>query len=38
VPGASLAVVEGAAHYLAFTAWTDLLATLAADVVRGRRD
>ncbi|HET6775252.1 MAG TPA: alpha/beta hydrolase [Acidimicrobiales bacterium] len=34
LPGASLAVVEGAAHYLAFTAWPDLLATLAADVVR----
>jgi pimeloyl-ACP methyl ester carboxylesterase len=33
LPGASLAVVEGAAHYLAFTAWPDLLATLAADVV-----
>jgi pimeloyl-ACP methyl ester carboxylesterase len=34
LPGASLTVVEGAAHYLAFTTWPNLLATLAADVVR----
>jgi pimeloyl-ACP methyl ester carboxylesterase len=32
--GASLTVVEGAGHYLAFTAWPDLLATLAADAGR----
>jgi pimeloyl-ACP methyl ester carboxylesterase len=31
LPAARLAVVEGAAHYLAFTAWAELLASLAAE-------
>jgi pimeloyl-ACP methyl ester carboxylesterase len=35
LPGATLTLVEGAAHYLALTAWPDLLATLAANVSAG---
>ncbi len=35
IPHARLAVVEGAGHYLALTAWPDLLATVAADLCAG---
>ena len=34
VPQASLTIVDGAAHYLALTRWTDLLTTVAAHVGR----
>ena len=34
LPGASLTVVDGAGHYLAFTAWAEMLATLAAVMPR----
>jgi pimeloyl-ACP methyl ester carboxylesterase len=34
LPGASLTVVDGAGHYLAFTHWSAMLATLAAAAAR----